>query len=56
VMLDEPHTVDGALGNEAAYNAVPVTGDILKRILPILGLTPDPPAAPRIESAAALLR
>ncbi|MDZ4789592.1 MAG: penicillin-binding protein 2 [Hyphomicrobiales bacterium] len=56
VMLDEPHTVDGALGNEAAYNAVPVTGDILKRVLPILGLTADLTPAPRVENAAAFLR
>lgn len=56
VMLDEPHTVDGAPGNEAAYNAVPVTGDILKRVLPILGLTPNLTPAPRIESTAVIMR
>ncbi len=56
VMLDEPHTLEGAPGSEAAYNAVPATGDILKRVLPILGFTPQTPSNPGEESATAALR
>jgi cell division protein FtsI (penicillin-binding protein 3) len=49
VTLDEPKA--GARGNmnEAAYNAVPAAGAIIKRIGPMLGIVP----APRFDEIAA---
>jgi cell division protein FtsI (penicillin-binding protein 3) len=52
VMLDEPQTLPGAEGNEAAFNAVPLSAAILKRALPILGITPverDPRATESVR-------
>ncbi|MDX2263910.1 MAG: penicillin-binding protein 2 [Hyphomicrobiales bacterium] len=40
VFLDEPQTEDGAPGNEAAYNAAAAAGEMLRRILPMLGIAP----------------
>jgi cell division protein FtsI (penicillin-binding protein 3) len=45
VMFDEPKPVEAAAKTEAAHNAVPSAGAILKRIIPILGVTPDSSSA-----------
>jgi cell division protein FtsI (penicillin-binding protein 3) len=45
VMFDEPKPVEAAAKTEAAHNAVPSAGAILKRVIPILGVTPDSSSA-----------
>jgi cell division protein FtsI (penicillin-binding protein 3) len=48
-IMDEPQAVEGTFGfTTAGMNAGPVTGNIIARVAPILGLPPrfDPPAQP----------
>jgi cell division protein FtsI (penicillin-binding protein 3) len=48
-IIDEPQAVEGTFGfTTAGMNAGPVTGNIIARVAPILGLPPrfDPPAQP----------
>jgi cell division protein FtsI (penicillin-binding protein 3) len=58
IMLDEPKPTKETHGyRTSGWNAVPVTGKIISRIAPLLGVTPDfdaPPNVPPGITAAAL--
>ncbi len=58
VMLDEPKPAEGTHGfRTSGWNAAPVTGKIVARIAPLLGVVPDfdpPPNLPPGIAAAAL--
>ena len=41
VLVDEPKTEEGQLGHTAAYNAGDVTGRIIQRVAPLLGVAPN---------------
>ncbi|MBD2746454.1 penicillin-binding protein 2 [Microvirga sp. BT688] len=48
-IMDEPQAVEGTYGfSTAGWNAAPVTGNIIERIAPLLGVPPrfEPPAQP----------
>ncbi|WP_394706079.1 peptidoglycan D,D-transpeptidase FtsI family protein [uncultured Martelella sp.] len=41
VTIDDPKKVEGVPGRTAAWNAGPMTGEIIRRTAPILGVDPD---------------
>lgn len=46
VVLDEPQAIEGTYGySTAGWNAAPTAGNIVERIAPILGLSPEPDAS-----------
>ena len=48
-IMDEPQAVEGTYGfSTAGWNAGPVTGNIIERVAPLLGVPPrfEPPAQP----------
>jgi cell division protein FtsI (penicillin-binding protein 3) len=41
ILVDDPHTEPGAGGHTAGWNAGEVTGRIIQRVAPMLGISPD---------------